>query len=96
MAVLLGKNPNEYSSHSMRRTEASLMAANGCSDQQIKTMGNWSSNNVAQKYVQTSYVTMRKNAKTIAMLEALFFPPLVVLTVNLQKSRTSLKRRNIP
>jgi len=72
MADLLKIDPDLFRSHSMRRTGASLMAANGSTDEQIKSMGNWTSSTVAHRYVHTSAFSMQKNAKTIAMPEVLY------------------------
>jgi len=73
MAMLLKIEPDLFRSHSLRRTGASLMAANGATGEQIKAMGNWVSSSVAHRYVFNSAVSMQKNAKAIAMPER-FFP----------------------
>jgi len=73
MATLLKlPNPEKYHSHSMRRTGASLLAMNGGSEQQIKSMGNWKSSTVANRYIDTSALSMQKSGKVISMPEAVF------------------------
>ncbi len=56
-----------YHSHSLRRTGATLLAIAGRSEEQIKTMGNWSSASAVIRYIENSEVSMRRNARAIAM-----------------------------
>jgi len=60
-------NPLAYHSHSLRRTGATLLAIAGRSEEQIKTMGNWSSASAVIRYIENSEVSMRRNARAIAM-----------------------------
>jgi len=68
MAVKLKlQNPKSYHSHSMRRTGATLLAMAGRSEEQIKTMGNWTSVHAIMRYIENSEVTMRANGRALAM-----------------------------
>ena len=63
------KNPLEYHSHSLRRTGATLLAMAGKTEEQIKTMGNWSSASAVIRYIENSEVSMRRNDKAIVLPE---------------------------
>ena len=60
------KNPTDYHSHSLRRTGATLLAMAGRTEEQIKTMGNWSSASAVIRYIENPEVSMRNNAKALA------------------------------
>ena len=60
------KNPTDYHSHSLRRTGATLLAMAGRTEEQIKTMGNWSSASAVIRYIENSEVSMRNNGKALA------------------------------
>ena len=59
-----------YHSHSLRRTGATLLAIAGRTEEQIKVMGNWTSSAAASRYIDTSEVTMRGNARAIALADS--------------------------
>jgi len=61
------ENPMAYHSHSLRRTGATLLAMAGRTEEQIKTMGNWTSASAVIRYIENSEVSMRKNASAIAL-----------------------------
>jgi len=46
------KNPTDYHSHSLRRTGATLLAMAGRTEEQIKTMGNWSGASAVIRYIE--------------------------------------------
>lgn len=54
-----------YTSHSVRRTGASMMANGGCSIPQLKCYGGWDSDKVAQRYVDRSALTKRTLASIL-------------------------------
>lgn len=52
IAELLQKtNPKHYTGHSIRRTAATWLTANGANKIQFKTFGRWKSTNVTMGYV---------------------------------------------
>ena len=59
-------HPEEYTSHSLRRTGATLLALMGRTEEQIKVMGNWTSSSAASRYIGISDVSMKLNAAAIA------------------------------
>ena len=60
-------NPKAYHSHSLRRTGATLLALAGRTEEQIKTMGNWSSASAVIRYIENSEVSKRTNARALAV-----------------------------
>lgn len=61
----LAKIDKRFTSHSMRRTGTTLMAAAGCTTHQIQRMGNWRSATVAERYVDLAKVSLEACAKAI-------------------------------
>lgn len=59
-------NPNTYTSHSVCRTGATLLADSGASLLELKQYGQWKSDCVAQRYVAESDVIIKKAARYIA------------------------------
>lgn len=59
------RNPNEYTSHCMRRTGATLMADNGADTLAIMRAGGWQSRTVAEGYVAESQASKIEIANTI-------------------------------
>ena len=56
----------DFSSHSLRRTGASLLALMGRTEEQIKVMGNWTSCSAANRYIGVSEVSMKLNGMAVA------------------------------
>ena len=53
MAADLGKsNPQKYTTHTYRRTGASILAALGATNEELRQMGDWKSPQVAARYVE--------------------------------------------
>jgi len=68
MAVKLGKsNPSLFHSHSLRRTGATLLAMAGRTEEDIMSMGNWTSSSAAKRYIEDSMLTKRKNGEAISI-----------------------------
>jgi integrase len=53
-SVLNLSEPQNYTSHSFRRSGATILAEAGPSLEMIKTAGGWKSDTVARKYIETS------------------------------------------
>eukprot|EP01038_Epipyxis_sp_PR26KG_P015728 gene15728-21291_t len=65
------KNPEEYSSHAMRRTAATLLADSGCSVMELKAAGGWKSDSiVAQSYVAESNLAKRSVASNLNICDS--------------------------
>jgi integrase len=56
-------NPKTYSGHAFRRTSATIAADNGIDMINLKRLGGWKSDSVAQGYIDESKVAKKKNCK---------------------------------
>lgn len=61
----LAKIDKHFTSHSMRRTGTTLMAAAGCTARQIQVMGNWKSTAVPENYIDHSFPALQAYATAI-------------------------------
>jgi len=60
-------HPEQFHSHSLRRTGATLLAMAGRSEEDIMSMGNWTSSSAAKRYIEDSMLTRRQNGEAIAI-----------------------------
>lgn len=52
--IKLNVDPKGYSSHSFRRSAATVLVDNGCTIENLKRHGRWTSDSVAEGYVDNS------------------------------------------
>jgi len=53
-------DPQQYHSHSLRRTGATLLALSGRTNEEIRAMGNWTGLQAVNRYIESSIVASRK------------------------------------
>jgi len=75
--------PNDeiFTSHSLRRTRATLLALAGRTEEDIMAMGNWSNSSSCKRYIQECLLTKKK------MVLQLLDTPCLILFLVLMKSR---------
>lgn len=56
-------HPESFTGHSFRRTGATMFANHGCSTKQLKALGRWKSEDVADRYIEHSTDFIKKNAE---------------------------------
>lgn len=62
-------NPKSYSSHTNRRTSTTIMANNGATNVQLKSLGGWKNMKTVDGYIAENETMQRKTANTVLNLK---------------------------
>lgn len=89
-------DPASYTGHCLRRTSATFLADNGGDIQMLKRHGGWSSDTVAEGYVEESIGNKLKTSKKIfENLKNNSFAPLVNLSAETSAPSSTIDSRNL-